>query len=125
MKHDNDVVSASEIASWAWCPESWRLDSLGVEPANRAELARGRRSTLETAAFEERSRSAISLGWWLLALAVLVALLALVLVGGSDARAPRRRPRPGPPGAPPGRALEARASACGVSAPVRRSLSMT
>ena len=52
----------------------------------RAELApRGKTFHDETAGFEERSRSAISLGWWLLVLAVLVALLALVLMGGSDA----------------------------------------
>ena len=42
MRRDNDVVSASEIASWAWCPESWRLESLGAEPENQAELARGK-----------------------------------------------------------------------------------
>jgi CRISPR-associated exonuclease Cas4 len=34
----SDVVSASEIASWAWCPESWRLTSLGAELENRAAL---------------------------------------------------------------------------------------
>ena len=38
---DDDVVSASEIAQWAWCPESWRLDSLGFEPGNRAALEKG------------------------------------------------------------------------------------
>ena len=38
MKRTEDVVSASEIASWAWCPESWRLNSLGQEPENRAAI---------------------------------------------------------------------------------------
>jgi hypothetical protein len=86
MKRSNDVVTASEIASWAWCPESWRLESLGAEPSNRAELARGETHHAKKAAFEERSRSAISLGWCLLlfaALVGLVALAALFLVGGS------------------------------------------
>lgn len=86
MKRRDDVVTASEIASWAWCPESWRLESLGAEPSNRAELARGETHHAKKAAFEERSRSAISLGWCLLlfaALVGLVALLALFLVGGS------------------------------------------
>lgn len=82
MKRNDDVVSASEIASWAWCPESWRLESLGLEPENRAALARGERLHVRTAAFEERSRSAVTLGWWLLAAALLVAALALGLVGG-------------------------------------------
>lgn len=82
----DDVVSAAEIASWAWCPESWRLDALGAEPSNRAELARGESHHARKATFEERSRSAISVGWCLLAFAVLVglaALLALFLVGDS------------------------------------------
>ena len=86
MKRSDDVVSASEIASWAWCPESWRLESLGAEPANRAELTRGETHHAKKAAFEERSRSAISLGWCLLlfaALVGLVALAALFLAGDS------------------------------------------
>ena len=83
MKRTEDVVSASEIASWAWCPESWRLESLGAEPSNRAELARGEMHHARKAAFEGRSRSAISLGWWLLSLAALVGLLALFLMEGS------------------------------------------
>ena len=80
MKRDDDIVSASEIASWAWCPESWRLSSLGHEPENRAALARGETHHARQAAFEERSRSAISLGWWLLAASLLLAALAFVLV---------------------------------------------
>lgn len=83
MNRSDDVVTASEIASWSWCPESWRLDALGAEPSNRADLARGETHHAQKAAFEERSRSAISLGWCLLAAAVLVALLALFLVRGS------------------------------------------
>lgn len=83
MKRRDDVVSASEIAAWAWCPESWRLDALGAEPSNRAAIARGETHHASKAAFEERSRSAISVGWWLLAAAVLMALLGLFLLGGS------------------------------------------
>lgn len=83
MKRSDDVVSASEIASWAWCPESWRLKALGHEPGNQAALARGEAVHARTAAFEGRSRSVASLGWWLLALAALVALLGLALVVAS------------------------------------------
>jgi hypothetical protein len=82
MKRTDDVVSASEIAAWAWCPESFRLDALGLEPENRAAIERGEQFHARTAAFEERSRSAISVGWWLLVLALLLAALALVLVRG-------------------------------------------
>ena len=77
MKRDDDVVSASEIASWAWCPESWRLNALGHEPENQADLRRGETHHARKAAFEVRSRAAISAGWWLLALAAF--LLALVV----------------------------------------------
>jgi hypothetical protein len=76
----SEIVSASEIASWAWCPESWRLNSLGVEPTNLAQIERGERHHAAKAAFEERSRSAISLGWLLLLWGGLVALVAFVLV---------------------------------------------
>jgi hypothetical protein len=82
MKRTDDVVSASEIASWAWCPESWRLTSLGHDPENRAALKRGEEFHARTAAFEGRSRRAISLGWWLLAVALLLAVQVLVLVMG-------------------------------------------
>lgn len=80
MKRRDDVVSASEIAAWAWCPESWRLDSLGAEPSNRGELVRGETHHVRQAAFEERSRSAISLGWCLLLFAALVGLAGLAAV---------------------------------------------
>jgi hypothetical protein len=81
-RRDDDVVSASEIASWAWCPESWRLSSLGHKAENRAAMKRGEKFHAHTARFEGRSRSAISLGWRLLAVAFLLALLAFVLVRG-------------------------------------------
>jgi hypothetical protein len=86
MKRTDDVVSASEIASWAWCPESWRLQSLGAEPSNRAEMARGETFHVQKAAYEERSRWAASLGWWLVlfaGLVALLALLALIIIGDS------------------------------------------
>jgi hypothetical protein len=71
----SDVVSASEIASWAWCPESWRLDTLGAEPENQAGLARGRRLHGRTSAIEIWSRRVLWLARWLLVVAVLLAAL--------------------------------------------------
>lgn len=79
-RHDSDVVSASEIAEWAWCPEAWRLKSLGHESINRAALEKGERDHEKKASFEVVSHSAISFGWSLLIAAVLLALLALLLV---------------------------------------------
>ena len=83
MRNPDDLVTASEIASWAWCPESWRLKSIGHEPENQDALRRGEVHHAEKAAFEKRSRSAISLGQRLIALGVailvLVALLALIV----------------------------------------------
>ena len=77
-----ELVSASEIARWAWCPESWRLETLGHRPGNQAALKRGEKHHARKAAFEVRSRSAMRVGFWLLAAAVLLAALAYVLVRG-------------------------------------------
>ncbi len=81
-RRNPEVVSASEIASWAWCPESWRLEALGHRPGNQKAIKRGEVFHARTVAFEGRSRSAISLGWWLLVGALLLAVLAFVLVRG-------------------------------------------
>jgi len=78
MKHHDDLVTASEIASWAWCPESWRLESLGHEPGNQASLKRGEAHHAKKAAFEGRSRSAVLMGRWLIALGVVLLALALL-----------------------------------------------
>lgn len=77
---DPDIVSASEIASWAWCPESWRLSSLGHEPNNREAMAKGSRRHEGKAAFEELSRSTISVGWGLVAAGVLLALTVILFL---------------------------------------------
>ena len=33
--HHPDPVTASEIASWVYCPEQWRLAALGHESTNQ------------------------------------------------------------------------------------------
>lgn len=78
MRDPDDLVTASEIASWAWCPESWRLKSIGHEPENQDALRRGEAHHAEKAAFEGRSRSAVLLGRWLIALGVVLLVLALL-----------------------------------------------
>lgn len=79
FRQDSDVVSASEIAQWAWCPEAWRLEALGHEPGNERAIQRGEAFHARTAGFEAGSRAEISLGWWLLAAGLLL-LLAVVFV---------------------------------------------
>ena len=76
-RQDGDVVSASEIAQWAWCPEAWRLEALGAKPTNQKAIRKGEKFHAQTASFETGSRAAISLGWWLLAAGLLL-LLATV-----------------------------------------------
>lgn len=81
MNEPDDVVSASEIAAFEWCPESWRLEKgLRLTPGNSSSLAAGERHHEEKAAFEKRSGSAISAGTWLLLFGVLLAALAAFLL---------------------------------------------
>src|SRR4051794_31864424 len=69
-QNDDDVVSASDIASWAYCPEAWRLQSLGYESGNKAALERGETFHAKTAAVERHSTVALRVGLVLLALGV-------------------------------------------------------
>lgn len=82
-RRGSDIVWASEIAAYAWCPESWRLDAIGAKPGNEAALAAGERAHTKNAAVEVQSRSAISLGWWLIVAAViLLSVLAILAARG-------------------------------------------
>jgi hypothetical protein len=76
------VVSATEVASYVYCPEQWRLQhGLGHSSTNTASLARGAALHRKTAAVEVRSRRALRLGFMLVALAVLLMLRALLFRG--------------------------------------------
>lgn len=79
MKQRSDIVSATEIAAWAWCPEAWRLRALGNEPENHAALRRGEVRHARKSAFERWSRVLIALGWWLVVAAALMAAVAFAL----------------------------------------------
>jgi hypothetical protein len=73
MKRRNDeVVSASEVASWVYCPEAWRLQAHGHPAGNVEALEAGERRHAETVALEVKSGAALKLGWWLVAAAVLI-----------------------------------------------------
>ena len=70
------VVSATEVASYVYCPEQWRLEhGLGQSSTNKASLARGAALHKKTAAVEVRSRHALRLAF------VLVVLAAILLFG--------------------------------------------
>jgi hypothetical protein len=79
---NSDVVSATEIASYVYCPEQWRFQhGLGNSSTNTALLARGAALHRKTAAVEVRSRRALRLGFVLVVLAALLALGALFFRG--------------------------------------------
>ena len=78
-EQDPELVSASEIASWAWCPESWRLDALGKEPSNQRALRKGQTFHERMTLLDRLTAGAITLGWGLLAVAGFLAGCAYLL----------------------------------------------
>ncbi len=71
-----DLITASEVARFVYCPEAWRLEyGLGRPAANRASRDAGTRQHAVRAAAERLAGAAITLGW----LALLAALALLVL----------------------------------------------
>jgi hypothetical protein len=72
-----DVVSATEIASFVYCPEQWRLQhGLGHESENSASLSGGDAFHAKSASVEVRTRRASRVGLALITLAALALLLA-------------------------------------------------
>jgi hypothetical protein len=77
-KRGDDVITATEIACWVYCPEQWRLQyGQGLEPANRKELAAGDRHHAHKAVAERVAGGTITLGRFLAAVAAVVLLLLL------------------------------------------------
>ena len=82
-KRHHNVVSASEIGSWAWCPEAWRLgQGLGLRPGNEEQLTQGERFHVRTAAVERRSGTALRIGLVLFALGLLALGAYLLAAAG-------------------------------------------
>jgi hypothetical protein len=78
-RRENDFISATEIASWAYCPESWRLEyGLELLSANRAALDAGTQHHARKAVAERIAGWLVVLGRALL-LAVILVLFAWVL----------------------------------------------
>jgi hypothetical protein len=77
-----DVVSASEIASFVYCPEQWRLQcALGNKSENVECLERGKSFHRGTAGLDVWSRWLVRSGLLLVALALVAALVATHLAG--------------------------------------------
>ncbi len=73
-----DLVSASEIAAFVYCPEQWRLlDGLGLEPGNRAAMDAGTQHHEQKAVAERVAGGSITLGRFLAVLAAVVLLRVL------------------------------------------------
>lgn len=71
------MVTAQEIACFAYCPEQWRLQyGLGMKPENQEAMAAGNRHHARKALAERVAGGAIELGKTL----VLAALLLLGLL---------------------------------------------
>jgi len=74
------LVSAAEIACFAYCPEQWRLQyGLGLDPANRAALAAGNRHHWWKAMAERIAGGSIGIGRALVVAAVLLLVLLWVV----------------------------------------------
>jgi hypothetical protein len=75
-QQQDDMITATELACFAYCPEQWRLEyGLGLEPGNRAALDAGTRHHEQKAVAEQVAGGSIGIGRVLVVLAVLVLLL--------------------------------------------------
>lgn len=75
---NSEIVSATDVSSFVYCPEQWRLSVLGNPSENLASLERGERFHEKTAAVEVTSRAASRLGLVLLGVAALLMLVFLL-----------------------------------------------
>ena len=76
MSHDHpDIVTASEIAEFVYCPEAWRLARLGATSANEPAREAGTDHHMAKAAAERTAGGAIAFGFGLIAMAALALAL--------------------------------------------------
>ena len=80
LHRPDDLISATEIAAWAYCPEQYRLEyGLGLEPGNRKARTAGTRHHARKAWAERLAGGAVLLGRLLAFLAAVALLLLLWL----------------------------------------------
>jgi hypothetical protein len=78
QKSSSELISAAEIACFAYCPEQWRLEyGLGLKPANREALDAGTRHHARKAVAERVAGGSITLGRFLAAGAAMVLLMLI------------------------------------------------
>ena len=71
-RRPNDLISATEVAAYVYCPEQWRLEyGLGLPANNRTAREAGRRHHGRKAGVERLAQLLIALGGLLIALGVL------------------------------------------------------
>jgi hypothetical protein len=69
----DDVITAAELACFAYCPEQWRLEyGLGLPPANRAALDAGTRHHERKVVAERVAGGSIGYGRVLIAVALVL-----------------------------------------------------
>ena len=74
------LVTASEIASYVYCPEQYRLQyGLGLEPGNRAALDAGTAHHARKAVAERIAGGALALGRLIVVAGLVLLLLWVVL----------------------------------------------
>ena len=78
MEKSTETVTASEIASWVYCPESFRLASIGHESTNQSARDAGTAHHAHKATAEVVAGGSIALGRILIIVAVLALLAALL-----------------------------------------------
>jgi hypothetical protein len=78
-RRSDDLITASEIACFAWCAEAWRLEyGLGLPAENQAEREAGTRHHARKAAAERVAGLSIHLGQVLVIAALLLLLLWVI-----------------------------------------------
>jgi hypothetical protein len=78
QKSNPELITAAEIACFAYCPEQWRLQyGLGLPPGNRVAMDAGTQHHERKAVAEQIAGGSIELGRFL---AVLAAVVLLVLL---------------------------------------------
>jgi hypothetical protein len=72
----SDMISASEIACFAYCPEQWRLEhGLNLLPANTVALHAGTRHHKQKAVIERAAGRSIGIGWAMVIAAVILLVM--------------------------------------------------
>lgn len=74
-----EMITAHEIACWAYCPEQWRLQyGLGLPAENRMAMSAGTRQHARKAVAERIAGKLLTFGRVIMILALLLLLLGVL-----------------------------------------------